>query len=542
MRINWRLVAMNNNFLDFIKKDIEAKKTLISTLPTKTMTNKKKVNSTIDATKGKYLDYADNVRNYINAKKNAIKIPTSDGNLEQLRERVKHLEYVKSLLNPINSYFEKLGFDTLLYEINNYYIFNFHSLNDIINGFLDKFEQAGILLNSDNFDYTCYVNEYMSSFLEVRRSKSGSYARVSEIFEEIYWTNPELIEHIEINFRKLIRTNAKKFQAYIESMQRDVMTTYSIASYEDCLMKLRDAYIELNLASSESLLDICNLALDGAFDIEQYFKDHKVRIAAYSSLIPDKIDYNNEKEMGKICASLEKLKCNVEEYSDYIDFYALFKDFKDQYTSVVNSKEENRSLAAIVAEINKKEEELAKFNRRIGKSSIFDKREMSVKRLKAESVCKAKELYELYKKYDLEYFKDKVIANLSSTMSVSELLELYYSFDYFKKLAMQKVYNITDYNIISEYNDRFDAFATNPRNIVMTGVPIFESSDIPKIIANKYRLNNINLDEDDLSSENLKPLLNKILLILRTNKIENSSISLEQIWFIVKANKLLDGK
>ena len=37
-----------NNFFDFILKDISAKKTLLSTLPTKTKTNKKKFNSNID--------------------------------------------------------------------------------------------------------------------------------------------------------------------------------------------------------------------------------------------------------------------------------------------------------------------------------------------------------------------------------------------------------------------------------------------------------------------------------------------------------------
>ena len=36
---------MNNNFLDFINKDIEAKKTLITNTPTKTKTNKKKATS-----------------------------------------------------------------------------------------------------------------------------------------------------------------------------------------------------------------------------------------------------------------------------------------------------------------------------------------------------------------------------------------------------------------------------------------------------------------------------------------------------------------
>ena len=33
-----------NNFYEFIKKDIESKKNLLSTLPTKTKTNKRKYN------------------------------------------------------------------------------------------------------------------------------------------------------------------------------------------------------------------------------------------------------------------------------------------------------------------------------------------------------------------------------------------------------------------------------------------------------------------------------------------------------------------
>ena len=37
-----------NNFLDFILKDIETKTNILSALPTKTKTNKKKYNTTID--------------------------------------------------------------------------------------------------------------------------------------------------------------------------------------------------------------------------------------------------------------------------------------------------------------------------------------------------------------------------------------------------------------------------------------------------------------------------------------------------------------
>ena len=37
-----------NNFLEFIQKDIEAKKKMLSTLPIKTKTDKKKYNEEVD--------------------------------------------------------------------------------------------------------------------------------------------------------------------------------------------------------------------------------------------------------------------------------------------------------------------------------------------------------------------------------------------------------------------------------------------------------------------------------------------------------------
>ena len=79
----------------------------------------------------------------------------------------------------------------------------------------------------------------------------------------------------------------------------------------------------------------------------------------------------------------------------------------------------------------------------------------------------------------------------------------------------------------------------NPTNIIITGVPIFSSNNIAKTISNKYRLNSINISEDDLNEDNLKSLLNKILLILRVNKIEKSDTTIEKIWFIVQVEKIV---
>ena len=537
---------MNNNFLDFINRDIEAKKTLITNTPTKTKTNKKKFNATIESIEEKYEEYRASTRNYLLAKARSFEINETKANVDKLQERIVELERARFLLNPINTYVEKMGFDDLIYQISNYDTFNFNSLNDIINGFLDKFEQAGIVLTATHFDYTCYVHEYMSAYLEARMRKEDKYNKVSEIFERIYWVNPDLISHIELNFRKLIRDNAKKFEAYISSLQKEVSTRNGVINYMDCLNKLKDAYEQINDAKKENVTDIVLLAKSKQIDIEHFLENNIFCTASYDTLKTKTFDIKDKRQMQKNFEVKKKKKINIEEYKNYVEFAPLFKDFKDEYEKDLSDntqKEEYKGLKNISEEIKAKEAELEKINKKIfgSKISFLDFRsESNMKNLKAESLYVAKELYELYKKYDKEYFKDKVLKELDKTLAISDLLTLYYSFDFVKKLAIQRVYNITDYNEIIKYSDTFDLFAMNPLNMIVAGIPIFGTENIARVIANKYRLNNLSIIEDDLREDNLSSMLNKISLILRINMIENSQTSIDKIWFMVQVAKIID--
>lgn len=544
-----------NNFLEFIQKDIDAKKSLIETLPTKTKTNKKKYNQILDDIKDTYEQYKSNLKNYLIAKSRKLEIEDEKDNIDKLKEKIESLENLKFLLNPSNTYFEKMGFDGLLYKIDNFNTFNFDSLNDIINEFLDKFELVGISLKSNDFNYTCYVHEYMASFLDVRYRIAKNYNKVSEIFEQIYWVNPELINHIALNFRKLIKEHEKKFESYILSLQKQVMEKNNITDYASCLEKLQSLYVDLNIADVESISEIINSAKKGRINIEQYFEDNKIRKSAFNSLIPESVDLDNSKEMDKICRALDKLKLNIEEYKNYIEFKLLFDFFKEKYSPIIpklesketkdskDSKNQHKESKEVEEQINKKEVELQKLNKKIfgGRPGLFEfKNDNDLNRLKRESVFLANELCELYKKYDTELFEDKIMDMLSSTLTVSDILNLYYSHDYHKKIALQNVYNLKDYDSIVKFSENFDLFAMNPTNIIVTGVTLFKEMNIAQIIANKYRLNNIKITEDDLGEENLTTLLNKILLILRVNHIENSNISIEEIWFIAEVEKIIN--
>lgn len=533
-----------DNFLEFILKDIDTKKTIDSTAPTKTKTNRKKLYNKLEEYESKYNDYLANIKNYLFAKEKALKVKETEKDLTDILQRIKVLEEVKFLHNPSNTYFEKMGFDILLYQLNHYYVFNFNSLNKIINGFLDKFEQAGIALQSEDFDYTFYVHEYMTSFLEVYYKKSANYNKVSEVFEELYYMNPEIISHIELNFRKLIKKNRFNFINYIAKMQKKVLVENNVKNFNACVEELKSLYNQLSLSNGESVSDIIDLAKKREIDISQYFEDNKIRKTAFDTVIANNINYNDPKQLDEICLALSKLKINMSEYQNYLDFLPLFSNFKEEYSKMLTETADKKytGLKDIEDTIEKKENELARINRKIfgGKISFFDFKANDSRTLKIESVCKAKELHELYKIYDQEYFKSKVMLILDKTLTVADLLNLYYSFDYFKKLAIEKVYKSNSYDEIVQYSDKFDSFANNLSNVVMQGVLVFEDTNIVRNIANKYRLHGIKIEEADLDSNNLSNLMNKVSLILRVNLINNSSTSLEKIWFMTKVQEIKD--
>lgn len=533
-----------DNFLEFILKDIDTKKTIDSTAPTKTKTNRKKLYNKLEEYESKYNDYLANIKNYLFAKEKALKVKETEKDLTDILQRIKVLEEVKFLHNPSNTYFEKMGFDILLYQLNHYYVFNFNSLNKIINGFLDKFEQAGIALQSEDFNYTFYVHEYMTSFLEVYYKKSANYNKVSEVFEELYYMNPEIISHIELNFRKLIKKNRFNFINYIAKMQKKVLVENNVGNFNECVEELKSLYNQLSLSNGESVSDIVDLAKKKEIDITQYFEDNKIRKTAFDTVIANNINYNDPKQLDEICLALSKLKINMSEYQSYLDFLPLFNNFKEEYSKLLTETSDKKytGLKDIEDTIERKENELARINRKIfgGKISFLDFKANDSRALKIESVCKAKELHELYKIYDQEYFKSKVMLILDKTLTIADLLNLYYSFDYFKKLAIEKVYKSNSYDEIVEYSDKFDSFANNLSNVVMQGVLVFEDTNIVRNIANKYRLHGIKIEEADLDSNNLSNLMNKVSLILRVNLINNSSTSLEKIWFMTKVQEIKD--
>jgi ABC-type antimicrobial peptide transport system permease subunit len=106
-------------------------------------------------------------------------------------------------------------------------------------------------------------------------------------------------------------------------------------------------------------------------------------------------------------------------------------------------------------------------------------------------------------------------------------------------MAIKKVYALTSYDDVITHSDTFDEFAKNPANIITNSLTLFEDNNIARIIVNKYRLNNINITEDDLNPGDLDMLTEKIDYILRIKEIESSETSIEKVWFMAEADKII---
>lgn len=531
-----------SNFLQFIEEDIEAKRTLLTTMPTKNKRDIKKYNEKIDSIASKYEEYKGAVKKYIETKSKSFSVKKKEKDLDKLKNELDTLEKAKFILNPFNTYLEKLGFDDLIYQIRNYYDFNLNSINDLINQMLNTFDLANIKLNEDDFKYTYFVNEYMKVFLDVKRKNTNDYSKVTEIFEKIYWVNPDIIQHIELNFRKIIKKHAKEFEEYVSKLKKKVMIDYSVSSYEELNEKYKAAYKKIVEIDKEEISDVIELSKNGIIDINNFFEDSKLRVSTFNSFMIEPIDLKDKEKANIFYENLLKLKTNIIEYDNYSKFLPIFESFKNEYSKLLSlPPKSGKKEKGIESEIDLKEEKLEKTNKKIfNPKGLFGSiSNTTLKQLKIESIKQAKELYSLYKELDQEYFENRVIMILNNSLTILDLLNLYYSFDYFKKKVIKNALNITNYKEIIKYSEEFDDFAINPTNIITSGISVFEENNIPRVITNRYRLNNINITEEMLDPDALKLIIDKIDLILRSKVIEESSLDVSKIWFITQVEKIL---
>ena len=187
--------------LEDFNQDVETAKEVLSSMPINNAKNLALYLNKVKELKEEYTSYKDEVFNEI--KKRSAKYLTykPSDRLELVRKEL--LDYKDlGLFNPINTPFEKMGFDTLLYSLTHYYKNDLSSVNNDIKEALEKFELVGVTLTEKDFVYSNYARKYIKELL-----KDDSNERMKDVFEDLHWKCPDVISHIETSLRILFDKN-----------------------------------------------------------------------------------------------------------------------------------------------------------------------------------------------------------------------------------------------------------------------------------------------------------------------------------------------
>ena len=193
--------------------------------------------------KRNYVTYLDEILAEIKRRTIKIKSFVPDTKIEKLEQEIKYMDKIE-LLDKNTTSFEKMGLDEILYVLKRFYKNNLELVNDAIVKCLEKFRIVGINLVANDFNYSIYTKEYMNVLLEEIKKGDSNSGRVKDTFEQIYWKCPDIIIHIELNFRSLYLKNEKAINKYYDDARKQITKELGL-NEEEALEKYKSLQIQL---------------------------------------------------------------------------------------------------------------------------------------------------------------------------------------------------------------------------------------------------------------------------------------------------------
>ena len=532
-----------NNFLDFIKKDIELKKEELALISLKSKKGKRDYNEKIKQISDIYTQYKLNLIEYFKQKlkKMMIKDSKDYDAIKKIENEIEILEYDMKFFNIENTYYEKLDLENYIYILEHFDEFNYKDLVKNIEALLYKFDEVGVKITADDFFYNVYVCKYMDAFLKVRQDDKR-YESLLGLFEEYYWIDSNLIYNIGLNFREIINKYRRFFMKKVDVTRLDIVNKYDVSSFKDCEEELDRRFSTLHELTKENIADVIEKSKQGEIDIKNYLNGSKIKNEIISELIINPINFDDEKELNKFYKNVNKLKDDLEQYISYNEFLPLINILKQDYNDYIKEPKEPynpKTLEELEKKKIVKEKLLKRYKNELLTSNILFKKKNNVieKDIIENTLEINKELKEIYYNIEIEKTKANFISIVRDSITMYNVLFYCYSQEHYKRSCLKRAYpDITYYELLKKIK-KFDYFAIDPTLALVDNIPFLREYDLEKVIINKYKLNNINLENDVL--KDAEGLLNKVYFLLREKLIQESEIKAEDIDFMTKVSNIL---
>lgn len=504
--------------LNKYETDISINKEVLNNLPKNNIKNQKKYQEKLKELTNTYNDILKLIEKEMHIREEKyqdFKINELINITKTKKENLYNNLYILDNTTP----YEKSNLSKLLYALDNFFDNDLESVNNIIKQIILIFKNINIELTIKDFNYTYYVNLYMTKFLE-----NKSQEELKLYFEDIYFKAPTLFKQISLNFKYLYYTNIKKFLDYYKTLENKMLENTSSKEIYNKFFNLNDEYLKLVL---EDKYTISNKLINGEFNIKNYTKENIIntfKLFINKDILEENI-INYKDIMLKLLKSLI-------EYQGYLKYSFIIDDLKNKYNN--KDKYKNISLNKY-KELNKKQNNLFKINKKINKLLYGRfKNKNKANLLITTSINIINELEKIYIEYEESLFLETFL-NLDIDVNIFDLLNISLgSYTYLIKIFKQEYSDLTNEEIELEIN-KYIRFIRETKFTVLNHYLVNDSNELDYIIVDKYNLLGLDLNKDSLKND-LDNLILNARIILNYYEI-NEKINLDNINYLINIKK-----
>ena len=510
--------------------DVQVHKDVLASMPINNQKNLKLYKAKVTELKEEYTAYKDQLYEEIKKRSSKYLNMEPSSKIKQIRNDL--LDYKDlSLYNPINTAYEKLGIDNILYSLNHFFKNDLATVNNDIKKVFDIFRLVNVSLTEEDFVYSSYAKYYIHELLQ-----DDDIERMKDIFEDLHCKCPDVILHIEMCLRILFNKNSKKFEQYLSDKKRDALKDN--LNFSDYLIKKDNLEKELIYLENYDGAAIIKKFMNGSLILNEYSRVNVDK--CYTKFLGDNVKISQAKEMND---DFKKLYYNLEEYKNFLKYSFILDDVKKKYGERSSHLD---NCSKIEKEINGIVEELVKLNDKVNnaskKSFFFFKKKVNLEQVHIEINNKIKELDKKYSEYDNEFIYKKMNEELTDTSSIFDVFKFVLSFKGYLRKCIKTTDETMDIDMIKQDVKDFDNFLNNPNLNVLKNVKFIADTDIALMITDHYKLLNINTKKDDLTLDGIDNLLKDLSVIINNYYLESLGLDINFILELFESKKIIDAK
>lgn len=473
----------------------------------------------------------DKIKEVLDERVNNILPKSPSIEIDDFKNKVNLLKKVLKYNNKYNDFYDKTSFEKIIYDMDNIENSNLKEVNSVLIYVVDKFDRAFIKLTELDFNYTIYTKKYMTYFLENVGTDDFDEVMANK-FNEIYWNCPNLLTHLKLNINFLIDKYKSRLIDFCETKKAILFeqSGTDLLSYEQVYEETRVIYEET--IKNDKYINIYNF-VNGDSNINDYLESSSYRKGVISKFI--NIDSLNDDNREKFYLDVLDLGYTIEEIENYRYFEPIIKDVINRYSNLVKSKGLYKQKDKQIRKLEKlKNKKVLKYSKL---ESLHNSRFTNkLNKLSIEINDQVNVLSNLYRELEDARINEKIAKFINDESMISDAALLANSFYGYLKSVIIRDYEITDAEEIPVIMDKFYDFVYNPNNVIINKFGFSNENDFELLIKNKYKLFDINLNDD--FSANIEELKKNIKFIEKLYYLEKEKVSLNDIKLVCEVKKI----